>query len=179
VTAKPLRWSPLESRESALVWDGAPKRLVDTTRPETLARFREAYPGKDGETRAYLAAAVAASGDAEALEALRKDLRDEDSATRKFAIQALARVGLAREAAGLLSDDKDETVPILLVQIRDDMNVGRAVDLMPNGPNVTHAELPENQEVVLQTPWELRVEGGVITAALDEEHAKATYGKGG
>jgi hypothetical protein len=105
-----------ESRESALVWDGAPKRLVDTTRPETLARFREAYPGKDGETRAYLAAAVAASGDAEALEALRKDLRDENSATRKYAIQALARVGLAREAAGLLSDDKDETVRGMVAQ---------------------------------------------------------------
>lgn len=79
----------------------------------------------------------------------------------------------------LMADDKDETVPILLVQIRDDLKDSRAVDLMPDGANVTHVELPENQEVVLQTPWELRVEGGVITAALDEEHAKATYGRGG
>jgi hypothetical protein len=79
----------------------------------------------------------------------------------------------------LMADSKDETVPILLVQIRDDLKAGRAVDLMPNGPNVTHVELPENQEIVLQTPWELVVEGGVITAALDEEHAKASYEKGG
>jgi hypothetical protein len=50
---------------------------------------------------------------------------------------------------------------------------------MPDGPNVTHAEFPENQQVVLQTPWELRVAGGVVTAALDEEHAKAVYEKGG
>ena len=43
------------------------------------------------------------------------------------------------------------------------------------GPHVTSAALPENQEVVLQTPWELRIEGGMVTAALDEEHAKALY----
>jgi hypothetical protein len=75
----------------------------------------------------------------------------------------------------LMAGEKDESVPILLVQIRDDLKDGRAVDLMPDGPNVSHVELPENQQVVLQTPWELRVEGGVVTAALDEEHAKATY----
>ena len=78
-----------------------------------------------------------------------------------------------------MADLKDESVPILLVQIRDDLKAGRAVDLMPDGPHVTLVELPENQEIVLQTPWELVVEGGVITAALDEEHAKAAYEKGG
>ncbi len=79
----------------------------------------------------------------------------------------------------LMAGVKDETVPILLVQIRDDLKSSRAVDLMPDGPNVTHVELPENMESVLTTPWELHVEGGVITAALDEEHAKALYEKGG
>jgi hypothetical protein len=79
----------------------------------------------------------------------------------------------------LMAARDEPTVPILLVQIRDDLTSGRAVDLMPNGPNVTHAEFPENQQVVLTTPWELRVSGGVVTAALDEEHAKAIYEKGG
>jgi len=75
----------------------------------------------------------------------------------------------------LMAGVHDETVPILLVQIRDDLDTSRAVDLMPDGPNVTHVELPENMQIVATTPWELHVEGGMITAALDEEHAKAIY----
>lgn len=79
----------------------------------------------------------------------------------------------------LMASHDDPSVPILLVQIRDDLKDGRAVDLMPDGPNVTRAEFPENQQVVLQTPWELHVAGGVVTQALDEQHAKAFYEKGG
>lgn len=79
----------------------------------------------------------------------------------------------------VIAEKDDQTQPILLVQIRDDMKDGRAVDLMPQGAHVTTAELPENQEVVLQTPWELRIEGGMVTAALDEEHAKALNEGGG
>jgi hypothetical protein len=79
----------------------------------------------------------------------------------------------------LMASHDDPSVPILLLQIRDDLKDGRAVDLMPEGAHVTHAEFPENQQVALQTPWELRVSGGVVTAALDEEHAKALYEKGG
>jgi len=79
----------------------------------------------------------------------------------------------------LMASHDDPSVPILLVQIRDDLKDGRAVDLMPEGDHVSRAEFPENQQVVLQTPWELRVSGGVVTAALDEEHAKALYEKGG
>ena len=93
----------------------------------------------------------------------------------------LWRQGCQHCAANLrvMAEKDDQTQPILLVQIRDDMKDGRAVDLMPQGAHVTTAELPENQEVVLQTPWELRIEGGMVTAALDEEHAKALYEKGG
>jgi hypothetical protein len=79
----------------------------------------------------------------------------------------------------MMAGHNDASELILLVQIRDDLKDGRAVDLMPEGPNVSHAEFPENQQVVLQTPWELHVAGGVVTAALDEEHAKEFYEKGG
>lgn len=79
----------------------------------------------------------------------------------------------------LMAGRDEPTVPILLLQIRDDLKDSRAVDLMPDGPNVTHAEFPENQQVILQTPWELRVSGGVVTAALDGDQAKAIYEKGG
>ena len=90
----------------------------------------------------------------------------------------LWRQGCEHCAAHLrtMAEKDDGQQPILLVQIRDDLKDGRAVDMMPNGPHVTNAELPENQEVVLQTPWELRIEGGMVTAALDEEHAKELYG---
>jgi hypothetical protein len=93
----------------------------------------------------------------------------------------LWRQGCTHCAAHLrqMAEQDDGMTPILLVQIRDDLKDGRAVDLMPQGPHVTSAMLPENQEVVIQTPWELRVEGGTITAAFDEEHAKALSEKGG
>jgi hypothetical protein len=78
-----------------------------------------------------------------------------------------------------MAGQDDGTQPILLVQIRDDLKDGRAVDLMPQGPHVTNVALPENQQVVLQTPWEIRVEGGIVKFALDEEHAKLLYEKGG
>ena len=81
----------------------------------------------------------------------------------------------------LMAGVHDETTPILLVQIRDDLKASRAVDLMPDGPNVSHVELPENQEIVLQTPWELRVEGGVITSALppQPDELQETHEKSG
>lgn len=79
----------------------------------------------------------------------------------------------------LMAGHDDPSIPILLVQIRDDLKDGRAVDLMPEGPHVSRAEFPENQQVVLQTPWELHVAGGIVTEALDEAHAKALYEKGG
>lgn len=94
----------------------AAKRLVDTKRPEILAKFKEAYPRCEGSMRAYLAAAVAASGDPTALATLRGDLKDEDPATRRIAIQALEAIGLSLEAAPLLSEDRDETVRGMVAQ---------------------------------------------------------------
>ena len=79
----------------------------------------------------------------------------------------------------MMAEQDDGMQSILLVQIRDDLKDGRSVDLMPQGPHVTNAVLPENQEVVLTTPWELRIEGGMITSALDEKHAQELYEKGG
>jgi hypothetical protein len=79
----------------------------------------------------------------------------------------------------MMAGRNDASELILLVQLRDDLKSSRAVDLMPEGPNVTRAEFPENQDVTAITPWELHVSGGVVTASLDEEHAKEFYEKGG
>ena len=89
----------------------------------------------------------------------------------------LWRQGCEHCAAHLrvMAEKDDGSIPILLLQIRDDLKDGRAVGLMPQGPHVMTAMLPENQEVILQTPWELKIEGGLITAALDEKQAKALY----
>lgn len=79
----------------------------------------------------------------------------------------------------LMAEKDDGMQSILLVQIRDDLKEGRSVDMMPNGPHVTNAALPENLQVDLTTPWELRIEGGIVTATLDDKHAKELYEKGG
>ncbi|MFN0006908.1 MAG: MauE/DoxX family redox-associated membrane protein [Planctomycetota bacterium] len=68
-----------------------------------------------------------------------------------------------------MAEKDDPTRPVLLIQIRDDMKSTSLVDLMPRGAHVTTVELPENQEVFLETPWELRVEGGTVTAALNRK----------
>jgi hypothetical protein len=69
----------------------------------------------------------------------------------------------------VMAENDDPTRLVLLVQIRDDMKADSQVSLMPRGAHVTTVELPENQEVVLETPWELRVEGGTVTAALNRK----------
>jgi Methylamine utilisation protein MauE len=80
----------------------------------------------------------------------------------------LWRQGCSHCAAHLreMAEHDDETVPILMVQIEDDLEDGRAVDLMPQGSHVTHAHYPEGLEIILQTPWELTTEGGTITSAV-------------
>jgi len=67
----------------------------------------------------------------------------------------------------------DGTHPIVLVQIRDDLKNAPVVDALPQGPHVTQLQFKLGPDFALQTPWELHLEGGVITKALDEEHAKA------
>jgi hypothetical protein len=116
VTADPERYEDdyvawLSSlRAEPTLWTGAPERVSTARRPAILARFREIYPTADGEVRAYLAAALAASGDETALAALHADLKHENPARRGLAIHALAAVGLARECAGVLTDERDETL---------------------------------------------------------------------
>jgi hypothetical protein len=60
----------------------------------------------------------------------------------------------------------DGQLSILLVQIQDDLADARAVELMPEGEHVTHATFPEGLQFLLQTPWELRLEGGTITSVI-------------
>ncbi len=59
--------------------------------------------------------------------------------------------------------------PILLLQIQDDEKDSRAVDALPTGAHVTTAEFPKGMQVVLETPWEITVAGGNVTAALDRK----------
>lgn len=75
----------------------------------------------------------------------------------------------------LANDSKlnDGSHPIVLVQIRDDLKNDSVVDAMPQGAHVTHLAFREGPQFALQTPWELHVEGGTITQALDEERAQA------
>jgi hypothetical protein len=77
-----------------------------------------------------------------------------------------------RALAGL---DKGEQ-PITLVQIRDDLKDGRAVDIMPEGGHVQQLFLPENLQVMLQTPHELELSGGQVTRSLDEKAGREKLG---
>jgi hypothetical protein len=78
-----------------------------------------------------------------------------------------------------IASEDDGTQPILLVQIRDDLDQSRAVDMMPQGPHVTSVALPENQQFFVETPWDVRVAGGVVTAALDRQAVEAEHPKSG
>jgi hypothetical protein len=72
----------------------------------------------------------------------------------------------AKHLRELAHGDKGEE-PILLVQIQDDEQDSRAVDAMPSGAHVTTAEFPKGMQVVLETPWEIRVAAGTVTTVLD------------
>ncbi len=71
--------------------------------------------------------------------------------------------------------DKGEQ-PITLVQIRDDLKDGRAVDVLPEGAHVAELAYPENLQVMLQTPFELELVGGEIVRALDEQAGREKLG---
>lgn len=71
-----------------------------------------------------------------------------------------------REMAQL---DKGET-PIVLVQLRDDLKSTSLIEAMPDGPHVTKIQYPDDLQIVVQTPWDFDVQGGVIqTAVLDNK----------
>lgn len=71
----------------------------------------------------------------------------------------------------------DGSQQLLLVQIRDDLESTPVVDVMPAGAHVATAALPEGLQVVIETPWEVLVEGGVVAAALDREATDALHAK--
>jgi hypothetical protein len=72
----------------------------------------------------------------------------------------------AKHLREMANGDKGEQ-PILLLQIQDDAESGRAVDALPSGAHVTMAEFPKGTQVLLETPWEITVAGGNVTTALD------------
>ena len=51
-----------------------------------------------------------------------------------------------------------------------------AVDIMPEGGHVQHLVLPENLQVMLQTPHELELSGGQVTRSLDEKAGREKLG---
>ena len=86
----------------------------------------------------------------------------------------LWRQGCSHCAAHLraMAAADDGSQPIVLLQVRDDLESSREVDAMPSGPHVNTLATTENLTIIMTTPWEIHVEGGVVTAALDEAHAK-------
>jgi hypothetical protein len=62
-------------------------------------------------------------------------------------------------------EQDDGTVPIVLLQIQDEKG-DPVVVIMPEGAHVAHAQFPKGLEFVLQTPWELVVEAGIVTQAI-------------
>lgn len=121
---------PPDKRESASLWEGAPERVSLARRPAILAKFRELLGKTDGETHAYLAACLAASGEKSALAAMRESLKTGGPDERSLAVRALTAVGLAMECAGVLAEDRDETVRSL---------AARAIAVMPATPETTAA----------------------------------------
>jgi len=87
----------------------------------------------------------------------------------------LWRQGCTHCAAHLrkMAREDDGSQPIVLLQIQDDLKDSRAVDAMPAGPHVTMLATPENKELVVTTPWEFHVAGGVITESISPEQAEA------
>ncbi len=68
-----------------------------------------------------------------------------------------------------MASTDDGSRPIVLLQIRDDLDQTSIVDLMPDGPNVVKIQFPDNQQFIVQTPWEIDVESGNVTRAVLEE----------
>jgi hypothetical protein len=71
----------------------------------------------------------------------------------------------------------DGATPILLVQVMDDLKDSPSVDAKPSGPNVTEFALPRGAVGLFETPAEIRLEGGNVTAVLHEKEFEAERGK--
>jgi hypothetical protein len=90
----------------------------------------------------------------------------------------LWRQGCTHCAAHLrkLAREDDGSQPIVLLQIKDDLNTTREVDAMPSGAHVGTFATPDNLDIVVQTPWEVHVEGGVVKDLIDPQKAEELDG---
>jgi hypothetical protein len=72
--------------------------------------------------------------------------------------------------AAHLREMANETIsePLLLVQVPDDLKDSRAVDAMPSGANVTTVSFPSGTVGLFETPFEVRIEAGVVKRVLFE-----------
>jgi hypothetical protein len=91
----------------------------------------------------------------------------------------LWRQGCTHCAAHLrkMAREDDGSQPIVMLQIQDDLKDSRAVDAMPNGPHVTMLATPADKEIVVTTPWELHVAGGVVDGTISPKEAEALDGE--
>ncbi len=69
--------------------------------------------------------------------------------------------------AKLRSEDKGAQ-PILLLQLQDDLKSTAVVETFPEGAHVTRFQTPAGVDIVVQTPWDVMVAGGVVTAAVEQ-----------
>jgi len=62
---------------------------------------------------------------------------------------------------------EDFGMPTLLLRIVEDTDneENKVTHVMPEGPHVTHMEMPRVVEYVIETPWTLELMGGVVTSA--------------
>ena len=67
-----------------------------------------------------------------------------------------------------MATGSDAAMPILLIQVMDDLKDSPAVDARPTGANVTEFQMPMGAVGLFETPTEVRLEGGNVTAVLDE-----------
>lgn len=69
--------------------------------------------------------------------------------------------------AKLRGEDKGER-PILLLQLQDDLKSTAVVDALPEGAHVAKFQTPAGVDIVLQTPWDIVVAGGVVASAEEK-----------
>lgn len=74
-----------------------------------------------------------------------------------------------KEHLAKMASADDGKKPIVLLQIRDDLKDTPIVELMPSGPHVVSIQFPDDLQFIVQTPWEIDVENGNVTAAVHEE----------
>lgn len=69
--------------------------------------------------------------------------------------------------AKLRGEDKGER-PILLLQLQDDLKSAAVVDALPEGAHVSKFQTPAGVDIVLQTPWDVVVAGGMVASAVEQ-----------